>query len=365
MWEYRKLGRPFDKHLDNRELNSLVPSPSETAHELHELSADALREARRHVVSCADCSRKVWKYQQLVNRFSSGAISEAATPGTDCPKVYDVDWHEVAGGLLPDWKATQLIMHAAMCDHCGPLLRAATSVGDNPSPPKEKLPMELHVPSRPNRIGLLRWPFPRWPLLWLVPTVALMLIVGVLSMRPSSSPTVLPGPKFAEFAVGTYRQHAQGSLALDILSDSQQSLNEWFKAKLPFPLALPASPAVPGEDRPYRLQGARLVQVSSKTTAVYVAYQMQKGAAGLMVTPSSVAAASGGVEVDFKKVSFHYAMVEGYKVVTWSAHGLTYALVSQEGNDTQRSCMVCHSAMRDRDLSHTPTPLSQHSSGTL
>ena|SRR5215831_15274036 len=62
--------------------------------------------------------------------------------------------------------------------------------------------------------------------------------------------------------------------------------------------------------------------------------------------------------VSFKKVRFHYYSIEGYKVVTWSVHGLTYALVSQEGNRTQRSCMVCHSTMRDRDLSNTPTPLA-------
>ena len=98
------------------------------------------------------------------------------------------------------------------------------------------------------------------------------------------------------------------------------------------------------------------MQVGGKTAA-YIAYQMQTGPVSLMVTPDSVAVASGGVEVNFKKVSFHYGMVEGYKVVTWSLHGLTYALVSQEGNSTQQSCMVCHSAMRDRDLSHTPTPL--------
>jgi hypothetical protein len=90
---------------------------------------------------------------------------------------------------------------------------------------------------------------------------------------------------------------------------------------------------------------------------VYIAYQMETGPVSLMVTPDSVAVASGGVKVDFKKVSFHYRMVEGYKVVTWSLRGRTYALVSQEGNSTQRSCMVCHSPMRDRDLSQTPTPL--------
>jgi len=98
------------------------------------------------------------------------------------------------------------------------------------------------------------------------------------------------------------------------------------------------------------------LQVGGKTAA-YIAYQMQTGPVSLMVTPDSVAVASGGVEVNFKKVSFHYGMVDGYKVVTWSLHGLTYALVSQEGNTTQQSCMVCHSAMRDRDLSHAPAPL--------
>jgi hypothetical protein len=99
-----------------------------------------------------------------------------------------------------------------------------------------------------------------------------------------------------------------------------------------------------------------LVRFGGKTAA-YIAYQMQTGLVSLIVTPDSVAVASGGAEVAFKKVRFHYGMVEGYKVVTWSLHGLTYALVSQEGNSTQRSCMVCHSAMRDRDLSQTPTPL--------
>jgi hypothetical protein len=85
--------------------------------------------------------------------------------------------------------------------------------------------------------------------------------------------------------------------------------------------------------------------------------KLKTASASLMVTPDSVAMASGGIEVAFKKVSFHYSTVEGYKVVTWSVHGLTYALVSDEGNSTQRSCMVCHSALRDRDLSQTPAPL--------
>jgi anti-sigma factor RsiW len=186
--------------------------------------------------------------------------------------------------------------------------------------------------------------------------MALILVVGALVTIWLSSPALLSGAKYAEFAVKTHRQYAEGNLALDVRSDSQQTLNEWFRAKSPFSLALPASPAAPGEDRPYRLEGARLVKIAGKP-AVYIAYQMQTGPASLVVTPDSVAVASGGVQVDYQKVTFYYRMVEGYKVVTWSLHGRTYALVSQEGNNTQRSCMICHSAMRDRDLSQTPTPL--------
>ena len=356
---FQNSGRPFDKHIDSKELNALVPSSSETGQELHKLSPGAVREAERHVESCGDCDRKVSRYRRLVNRASNIVASEAVPLGVECPQDEDVDWHEVAAGLWPELKARQLIMHAALCDHCGPLLRAATSVDDDPTPQEEKLLAQLKAPSRPDPIASRVPPPPstsRQFMRWLVPAVALLVIVGVLGTRPPSSPTPLSGPKFAEFAVRTHRQHAQGSLALDVRSDSQQTVNEWFKTKSQFSLALPASPAAPGEERPYRLEGARLVQVGGKTAA-YIAYQMQTGPVSLIVTPDSVAIASGGVEVDFKKVSLHYGMVEGYKVVTWSVHGLTYALVSREGNRTQRSCMVCHSALRDRDLSHTPTPL--------
>jgi anti-sigma factor RsiW len=361
------MGRPFDKHIDSQELDALVPSSSESGQDLHRLSPDASREAARHVESCGECSRKVSKYRRLMDRSSNEVISQAAAPGADCPKDEDVDWHEVAAGLWPELKASQLIMHAALCDHCGPLLRAATSAYDDPTPQEEKLLAELSVPSRPVIQGrsqpILSNPPPRWRRLqWsvFVPATALVLIVAVVSTIQRSSPTPLSGPAYAKFAVNTHKQHAQGSFALDVRSDSQQTINEWFKTNSKFSLALPASPEVLGEKRPYRLEGARLLQFGGQTAA-YIAYQMQTGPVSLMVTPDSVAVASGGVEVNFKKVTFHYGMVEGYKVVTWSLHGLTYALVSQEGNSTQRSCMVCHSALRDRDLGQTPAPLGAES----
>jgi hypothetical protein len=360
------MARPSDKHLDNQELAALFPWSSDSGQDLHPLSPDTVREADRHAESCADCSRKVSQYRQLANGFSHVVVSQAVPPGVDCPKDQDVEWAEVAAGRWPELKTSQLLMHAALCDHCGPLLRAATSVDDDPTPQEEKLLADLKAPSRPA-IKTASQPTPPGaapPSIWrrflqwnvFVPAAALILMVAILSTLPWSSSRPFTGPEYAKLAVATYKQHAQGSLALDFHADSQQTLNQWFKANSKFPLALPASPPVPGDERPYRLEGARLLPLGNKTAA-YIAYQMQTGPVGLMVTPDSAAVASGGVEVSFKKVSFHYGMVEGYKVVTWSLHGLTYALVSQEGNSTQQSCMVCHSGMKDRDLSHTPTPL--------
>ena len=360
----RNLERPFDKHIDDGELRALAPSALDPAGpKLHGISPEALRAAQRHAESCADCRRTVSEYLQFVNQLSNAVVSRAAAPGDHCPTDQDVDWAEVAAGLWPELKATQLIMHAALCDHCGPLLRAATTVNVQRTR-DASLSAAATAPWGPAG---KREPIPVDPLpaqVWhrvlhskmFAPALVLLLIVGVLATRSPSSQTSLSGPKFAEFAVKNHRQYVQGSLALDVHSNSQQALNDWFKAKSQFSLALPASPSVPGEERPYRLEGARFVQVGGKTAA-YIAYQMQTGLVSLMVTPESVAVASGGVELNFKKLSFHYRIVEGYRVVTWSVHGLTYALVSQEGNSTQRSCMVCHSAMRDRDLSRTPTPL--------
>jgi anti-sigma factor RsiW len=357
------LGRPFGKHIDNQELNALVPSRSEAGRELRGLPADIVREAQLHVRSCVDCGRKVWKYWLLLNRTSivapEVAAPEVAAPGADCPKDDDVNWYEIATGLWPESKATQLISHAAFCAHCGPLLRAATRMEYFPTPQEEMVLAGLKIPTPVDSSAVSGWR--HWlSLKWLAPVMALMLLTGVWLTRSLVSSLPLSGQQIAEFAVATHRQHAQGALPLDMRTDSQQALNAWFNARLQYALSLPASAPAPGEQRPYRLEGARLVRLGNKTGA-YIAYQTSEPATpltsvSLMVAPDSVGVATGGVEVHFNKVTFHYSRVDAYKVVTWSVHGLTYALVSNEDNATQRSCMVCHSAMRDRELTHIFTP---------
>jgi anti-sigma factor RsiW len=363
-----KLARPSDRHLDTNELAALALALHESVQDAHGISPAALLSAERHLAVCGDCRRKVAQYRQLVNGTSSMRWSEAPRP--ECPRDEDVDWHEVAAGLWPELRAKQLIMHAALCDHCGPLLRAAAS-GDEATLQEEILLAQLKAPSRPEMNAVARpsqlerlsppiWRrFIHWKMV--LPAMAVLVILAVLASKSRISLGALSGPNFAEVAVITHKQHAEGRLALDVRSDSQQRINEWLRTHARLPALLPTTPFSADEVRPCRLEGARLVQVAGKPAA-FIAYEVQTPklqtvAASLLVTPDSAAVASGGVELDFKKVSFHYATVNGYKVVTWTLHGLTYALVSQEGNNTQRSCMVCHSGMRDRDLSQTPTPL--------
>ena len=192
------MARSFDEHISSEELNALVPSAVESGQGPHGLSPNAVREAERHVRSCNDCRTKVSKYRQLVNGFPNVADSKAAPPGADCPKAEDVDWHEVAAGLWPELKATQLILHAALCDHCGPLLRAATS-DPEPTPQEKRLLAELKAPSRPDPIPLpVRVVPPRGQFKrWLIPAVALV-IIGVFATISLLSPAPLSGPKFAK-----------------------------------------------------------------------------------------------------------------------------------------------------------------------
>lgn len=338
-----------------------MPSHPEAGRESLGLSPEAIREAQLHVRSCPDCGKKVWKYWLLVNRLSV-VTSGVAPAGRDCPNDDDVNWFELAAGLWPELKAAQLIQHAALCDHCGPLLRAATRMEHYPTAAEQKMVAGLAVRQHNEAAAPSSQRLPAWySTKWFATAMALLLLGGMWAARSSVSPQPLTGNQIAEFAVATHRQHAQGILPLDMRTDSQWALNEWFKTKLPFALSLPTSAPGPGEQRPYSLEGARLVSVGGKTAA-FVAYRISgaethSASASLTVAPDSVAVATGGVEASFAKVTFHYSRVDGYKVVTWSSHGLTYTLVSQEDDTTQRSCMVCHSAMGDRDLSNTSTPL--------
>jgi len=355
------LRRRPEKHIDSEELNALVPSRREGAMRTGRLLPAASQELQLHLDSCADCRERLRRYQRLVNGISH--IKPASgVPGPDCPDPEDVNWDEVVAGQWPELKARQLILHAATCDFCGEQLKHAARQRQS-TPEKKSLLATPPVPA-----DLISSPENHWlhfvSLKMLAGGLALLVILGLWRAIPDRSSSPLSGPEIAQLAVATHRQHAAGHFPLQMLTGSSQNLNEWLQANSRVTVAMPALSAAE-TPQVYRPEGVRLLQVN-RETAAYVAYEATTpdsapANVGLVVAPSSAAIASGGDEVDFPKVSFHYTTVDGFKVVTWTVHGMTYALVSQEARTAQRSCLVCHSSLQDPALHRSPTLLGTKS----
>jgi len=82
--------------------------------------------------------------------------------------------------------------------------------------------------------------------------------------------------------------------------------------------------------------------------AALVTYRMQEERISLLVTSSKKVVAAGGDEVRSGQLLFHYCKRDGFNIVTWSNHGLTYALVSSLHDPAQNPCLVCHQDMKDK-----------------
>ena len=83
--------------------------------------------------------------------------------------------------------------------------------------------------------------------------------------------------------------------------------------------------------------------------AALVAYEAPKEKITLLVASSQSALVSGGDEVAFGRLMFHFHTEAGFRVITWSNHGLSYALVSSVSGPARSSCLVCHQNMADHE----------------
>ena len=160
---------------------------------------------------------------------------------------------------------------------------------------------------------------------------------------------IRPPSSFAIMAVQTHLRHLRGKLPFEITSDSPEQISRWFAGKVPFGLELPNYQESSGQDRLYRLEGARLVGLDNDYAA-YVGYRMGDRKLSLVATSEAVATPAGGEEIISKGLTFHYSTLDGLKVITWSHRGLTYALVSDFEERGQQSCIVCHEGTKDRDF---------------
>jgi mycothiol system anti-sigma-R factor len=175
--------------------------------------------------------------------------------------------------------------------------------------------------------------------------IAAMLAVTalVLAFVPSAVRQVRAAD-YVETAVATHRSYLDGKLPLELHSNSPEQVAEWFAGKVPFPFRLPRSQVTPDSPPLYQLTGASLVKYRGKPAAL-VTYQKQSQKISLMVASADSAVVAGGEEVRSGALMFHYRTNQGFNVVTWNNHGLSYALVSSVSGPARESCMICHQSM--------------------
>jgi hypothetical protein len=106
---------------------------------------------------------------------------------------------------------------------------------------------------------------------------------------------------------------------------------------------------VPKGEPEYWLTGARLVSYKGNPAAL-VAYQTPTEKISLLVAAEKSAVVAGGEQVRSGNLTFHYQTEAHFEVITWTNHGLSYALVSSLAGSPQHSCLVCHQNMADQNL---------------
>ncbi len=175
-------------------------------------------------------------------------------------------------------------------------------------------------------------------------TIALVVVLAMLFAPPVVRYT--QAATYVDTALMTHRSYLKGKLPLEIQSTSPEVVTAWFAGKVSFDFRLPSSGSLPEGQPAYQQVGARLVNYQGSYAAL-VTYAMKNERISLLVVSNKYAPSFGGEEVRSGGLTFHYHMQAGFNVITWSTHGLTYALVSSLHTSARQSCLVCHQNMAD------------------
>jgi anti-sigma factor RsiW len=182
---------------------------------------------------------------------------------------------------------------------------------------------------------------------WRVLTPVAIAIALCLAVIPSVERRV-QAASYVETAVATHRSYVDGDLHRGLKSSSPEEVTAWFAGKVPFQFRLPRAGSTPVSAPVYWLTGASLVNYKGSSAAL-VTYETENEKITLLVDSGNFAVIAGGVEIRFGNLTFHYYDNSGLRVITWSNHGLSYALVSSVSGPAGKSCLVCHQNMADRD----------------
>jgi anti-sigma factor RsiW len=187
---------------------------------------------------------------------------------------------------------------------------------------------------------------PARPALRLKMLVPALLVMGLILAFVPNVMRQARASNFVETAVATHRSYLNGNLSLGLRSSSPELVTGWFESRVPFEFRLPNSQSPSDTTPAYHLAGASLVNYRGSPAAL-VTYEKQNERISLLIASNQTAVVAGGQEIRSGALTFHYRTDQGFKVVTWSTHGLCYALVSSVAGSARESCMVCHQDMTD------------------
>jgi anti-sigma factor RsiW len=187
---------------------------------------------------------------------------------------------------------------------------------------------------------------PRWKVL--VPAVLAMMLCFLLISNVAHE---VRASEYVDAALTTHRDYLSGRLPLEIQSNSPQAVTGWLAGKVAFPFRLPDSQAQSSGAPAYKLLGARVVDYRGSQAGLVTYGAPRNDTISLLVASSKYAVVAGGVEVRSGDLVFHHRMDAGFQIITWSNHGLAYALVSRAAGagSARGSCLVCHQSMADRN----------------
>ena len=275
-----------------------------------ELNGNELQDLRRHLVGCSDCKKLLEQEQALLQ------LLHRSRPLYQAPE------------------ALRTRISAIISSEGHSVIRA-------PERLRRRILRILAFP-----LGSAIWPALRWNQLAAVGLVTALAFFFVPQMIERAHANA-----FVETAAAMHRSYLEGNLPMEIHTSSSSAVAMWFAGKVPFHFQLPESQQRVNGQQIYRLNGARLVNFRGAYAAL-TTYEMRDDKISLLVVSDKSARAEEGETVQSGKLTFHYHADGGFKVITWSNHGLTYALVSSLSGSAQQSCLVCHQNMADHMKFH-------------
>ena len=242
-------------------------------------------------------------------------------------------------------KELSAILHRARPLYSAPVAlrdRMAEIMIENPTSSRVQDSISQRASRIAKRLSGILQPVVRWRIL----APATLTIALCLAVVPNIERRV-QAASYVETAVASHRSYINADLRPGFKSSSSEEITAWFADKVPFNFRLPAAESAPGKNLAYKLTGATLVNFKGSPAAL-VTYEGQNDKISLLVDSNKTALVAGGDEVRFGKLTFHYHNESGFRVITWTNHGLSYALVSSVSGPAQASCLVCHQNMADR-----------------